>query len=99
MNISTAWQNLMSNGIRRAPHTYGWDIMPRAVTSGIWREVRLEVRDEISFSQAFFDSSSSSDQKFCYVLDAEFETLRNGNVEIEISATCKDSSFEYRFPV
>lgn len=30
-------------GIRKAPHMYGWDIMPRLVSAGIWRDVRLEV--------------------------------------------------------
>lgn len=29
--------------IRRAPHTYGWDIMPRLVSAGIWRDVELRV--------------------------------------------------------
>ena len=33
--------------LRRPPHSFGWDIMPRAVTSGLWREVRLECRDLI----------------------------------------------------
>jgi beta-mannosidase len=27
--------------VRKAPHMYGWDIMPRAVSAGIWRPVRL----------------------------------------------------------
>ncbi|MBO7688176.1 MAG: glycoside hydrolase family 2, partial [Kiritimatiellae bacterium] len=29
---------------RKAPHMYGWDIMPHMPFSGIWRGVRLEVR-------------------------------------------------------
>lgn len=29
---------------RRAPHTYGWDIAPRLLTSGIWRPVTVVVR-------------------------------------------------------
>jgi len=28
---------------RRAPHTYGWDIMPRLVSAGLYRDVNLEV--------------------------------------------------------
>ncbi|MBN1936127.1 MAG: hypothetical protein JW934_15775, partial [Anaerolineae bacterium] len=28
--------------IRKAPHVWGWDIMPRAVSAGIWRSVWLE---------------------------------------------------------
>lgn len=27
--------------IRKAPHMYGWDIMPRAVSGGIWRDCRI----------------------------------------------------------
>lgn len=29
--------------LRRAPHTYGWDIMPRLVSAGLWRDVELRV--------------------------------------------------------
>ncbi len=30
---------------RRAPHTYGWDIMPRLVSAGIWRDVTVKVQN------------------------------------------------------
>ncbi|MCQ2390221.1 MAG: glycoside hydrolase family 2 [Kiritimatiellae bacterium] len=30
-------------GIRKAQHMFGWDIMPRLVSSGIWRDVCLDV--------------------------------------------------------
>jgi beta-mannosidase len=29
--------------IRKAPHMFGWDILPRLVSAGIWRDVSLEV--------------------------------------------------------
>ncbi len=32
------WESL---AIRKAPHMYGWDIMPRLVTAGLWRDVEL----------------------------------------------------------
>jgi beta-mannosidase len=34
-----SWESL---AIRKAPHMYGWDIMPRIVSAGLWRSVRLE---------------------------------------------------------
>jgi beta-mannosidase len=34
------WESL---SVRKAPHMYGWDIMPRLVSAGIWRGVRLEL--------------------------------------------------------
>ena len=49
-----SWGNsALETGIRRAAHTYGWDIMPRALASGIWRDVKLEVRDKIYFKQLY----------------------------------------------
>lgn len=44
---------------RRPPHSYNWDIMPRAISAGIWRSVTLENHDEyeicdVSFTQQFF---------------------------------------------
>ena len=37
---------------RRAPHTYGWDIMPRLVSAGLWRSVSLEVRPPVHIVDA-----------------------------------------------
>lgn len=33
--------------IRKAPHSYGWDIMPRLVSSGLWREVELRIQNPV----------------------------------------------------
>ena len=35
-----------SIGVRKAPHMYGWDILPRLVSAGLWREVELHIEDE-----------------------------------------------------
>lgn len=37
---------------RRAPHTYGWDIMPRLVSAGLWRDVTLEVKPPVHIVDA-----------------------------------------------
>ncbi len=31
-----------SLSVRKAPHMYGWDIMPRVVSAGIWRDAYIE---------------------------------------------------------
>ncbi|WP_300286679.1 sugar-binding domain-containing protein [uncultured Alistipes sp.] len=33
--------------IRKAPHMYGWDIMPRLVSAGLWRDVALEIVEPV----------------------------------------------------
>jgi len=43
--------------IRKAPHVWGWDIMPRAVSAGIWRPVWLEVRPPTAIEQLYYWTS------------------------------------------
>ncbi len=43
------------HNVRKAPHSYGWDIMPRAISAGIWRDVTLECRDKYRFRYLIFD--------------------------------------------
>ena len=85
--------SIESNHVRKAPHSYGWDIMPRAVTAGLWRSVRLEMRDEVFFSQAFIRANSKS-TVFYFTLGPDsvgFEPF-----DIEIKGSCKDSAFRHR---
>lgn len=39
--MTSNWESL---AVRKAPHMYGWDILPRLVSAGIYRPVRLELR-------------------------------------------------------
>ncbi|MCQ2144053.1 MAG: glycoside hydrolase family 2, partial [Bacteroidales bacterium] len=47
--FSNNWQRPETVFMRRAPHTYGWDIMPRIVSAGIWRGVDLRVEGPVHF--------------------------------------------------
>jgi beta-mannosidase len=40
--------------IRKAPHVWGWDIMPRAVSAGIWRSVWVEERPPVAVEQMYY---------------------------------------------
>ena len=40
--------------VRRPPHSYGWDIMPRLVSAGLWRGVYLDVLEKASVTDAFW---------------------------------------------
>lgn len=50
--ISYNFAQIESVYSRRAPHTYGWDIMPRLVSAGLWRDVTLEVRPPVHIVDA-----------------------------------------------
>ena len=81
-----------SLAVRRARHTYGWDIMPRAVTAGLWRGVRLEVRDRLYFSQLFFHTPRSGTVYYTLAGCA----LQEAGIEIELEGGCGDSRFLVR---
>jgi beta-mannosidase len=89
-------KNIEARHIRKAPHCYGWDIMPRLVTAGIWRDVRIEIRDNVYFSQTFF-YTKSDDCYFYYVLEFDREHFKD--IEIELTGSCgEDSVFYKRIP-
>lgn len=85
--------NTEARYIRKAPHSYGWDIMPRLVTSGLWRDVKIEVRDSIYVKQTLFQYNPTyGNVKFVYVLGGDDKDFRD--VEIEVSGSCgEDSKF------
>lgn len=46
-----------STYIRKAPHMYGWDIMPRLVSAGLWRDVELRVINNVHIVNAHWMTS------------------------------------------
>uniref|UniRef100_UPI0040747516 Glycoside hydrolase family 2 n=1 Tax=metagenome TaxID=256318 RepID=UPI0040747516 len=46
------FSNEESAPVRRAPSTYGWDIMPRLVSAGLWRDVTLRVENPVTIVDA-----------------------------------------------
>lgn len=90
-------------GLRRAPHTYGWDIMPRAMQVGLWREVKIEVRDVVRFKQYYFRTCPNTnyfDLDFEMIFELECKWKDFKNLEIEVFGNCgEDSSFHERYKV
>ena len=41
-------------GIRKAQHSFGWDIMPRVVSGGIWRDVHIDILPPERFGDVFW---------------------------------------------
>lgn len=55
--FSNNWQRPECTSVRRAPHSYGWDIMPRLVSAGLWRGVELEVLPPVHIRDAHWMTS------------------------------------------
>ena len=64
--------------IRKAAHSYGWDILPRLISAGLWKDVRLELIPPTHFKSVYWVTKSLDVEKktaHMYV-DWEFATDR-----------------------
>lgn len=88
--------------MRKPAHSIGWDIMPRALTAGLWRDVNLTVRSVYEFSQFFGHirrlEKHTAHLIFTYELDCPV-IHRLENFHMKITGRCGDSVFKTDVPV
>ncbi len=76
--------------IRKAPHSYGWDIMPRLVSAGLWRDVELRVINDThivntQWMTSSIDLKANTARLFVDVqLAIPFEKLDKTNAKITL---------------
>lgn len=70
---------------RKAPYHYGWDWGPRFVTSGIWKDVYLEVWSDARLTDFYIQQQSVSSEKAEINAILEIEATKEMEVEIMIS--------------
>lgn len=83
--------------IRKAPSNYGWDIMPRVVSAGLWRSVEIVIRDVCEIDDVYFATiSADRDQariRAHYQTSVEPSLL--DDLQLRIYGQCGDSSFDF----
>ncbi|TFH05748.1 MAG: hypothetical protein E4H09_01485 [Spirochaetales bacterium] len=90
-------------GIRKPAHAYGWDIMPRAVTAGLWRSVSLVVHEAVEISELLFTTRSTGELggdgkagpavvELFYALRADPRDLEGA--KLRVRGSCGDSAFD-----
>ncbi|WP_338543423.1 beta-mannosidase [Paenibacillus tundrae] len=70
---------------RKAPYHYGWDWGPRFVTSGIWREARLEGWSEVRINDVFIQQQDVSASVASLTAVVEIDADHAGDTVIRIS--------------
>lgn len=90
--------------IRKAPHMYGWDIMPRLISAGLWRSVTLEIKKPVRFEQVYWMTNSVdvTGRQAQLIFDWQISTgyMSADGLTMEISLT-KEGNLVYnnRFPL
>lgn len=84
--------------VRKAPHCYGWDIMPRALSAGLWRPVKIVFRPAERLNSVFLRTVSASEQHARLILHFQAHQLKaDTQYEIEIEGIGKDEAKGSRF--
>lgn len=89
--------------VRKAPHMFGWDIMPRALSAGLWRSVRLQYipqqRLEEAYLQTIHLDGSGKTARLRLWYKAQLDDPTHGKLEVQIEGRCQEHSFSHRQPV
>lgn len=87
--------------IRKAAINYGWDISPRLLTAGIWKDVRLELREENRIKDVYLAAASVYDDVAVLVLSVNTTQTDAvlGKCELRICGRCGEHSFENTYPL
>lgn len=90
--------------IRKAAHMYGWDIMPRLISAGLWRSVSLEVKKPTRFEQVYWMTNSVDvrNQTAQLILDWQLSTdyPTVDGLTLEVSLTEKGKTvYENSYPL
>ncbi len=90
--------NYESLYIRKAPHMYGWDIMPRAVSAGIWRPVRIYCLPRERIEQAYLETTLIAADKSIANLTFHYQARLDprARYEMALEGRCGASHFEAR---
>ncbi|MFA6815503.1 MAG: sugar-binding domain-containing protein, partial [Lentisphaeria bacterium] len=97
------YPNFLASGnesiwVRKAPHMYGWDIMPRAVSAGIWRPVFIEFQPYERFDTLYLETVMLSKDYSEAQLHLNYSTTLPSSatasqIEICIEGNCGNSKF------
>lgn len=90
-----------SLNVRKSAASYGWDILPRAVSAGIWKDVYLESIPENEITDYYISTCRAEKDVAVLVLsvNATINKAYLGKCTLKFTAKCKDSeiSAEYSF--
>lgn len=92
--------NWESVAVRKAPHMYGWDIAPRAVSAGLWRSVALEVEGPDRLEAPYWAVRELKDGAAKVAVRWSFSTRETdlSRFRLRFSGSCGGSRFSVTVP-
>ena len=81
--------------LRKAPYTYGWDIMPRIVSGGLWKPVTVEYRPKNRIEEIYLytESLSGTTAALRASVRVDGDALNPGELTYTVEGICGGSRF------
>ena len=86
--------NADSLTVRKAPHMFGWDISPRIISGGMWRDVRLDLKPKTRIEEIYMYTvrlEKESAVVWCYFRVSPSADIKN--YSLRIKGECCDDCF------
>ena len=100
--LSTSWKGLEYVNLRRAGHTYGWDIMPRLVSAGIWKDVYIEKLKPAYIGEFYLTTRSICNEyaslQATYKITSTEVIYNKNKYDIEVVGRLNNSIFSVKTP-
>lgn len=84
--------------VRKPAHSFGWDIFPRAVSAGIWKDTEIFTCDGYSVTDFGYVVESVDEDKavikFYYDTDMPYDAYKK-DVKITVRAVCGEHEFGF----
>ena len=95
--ISAGNTNQEAIWVRKPAHVYGWDIMPRAVSAGIWRPVELIVHARHEIEDLYFTTLSLGPGEATLAVSYELSTdlALLPQLRLRVEGRCGQSTFTH----
>jgi len=82
--------------LRMPPHSFGWDIAPRLLSAGIWRDIEIVAREKTYIKEVYYATRDLNANKAELVVKFRFKTDKPilDDFSVRITGKCEDSIIE-----
>lgn len=81
--------------IRKAPHSFGWDIAPRLLSAGIWRSIEIAARENTYITEVYYATQWAKEENAALIVKYRFNTdaVYLDDFSVRIKGICGSNSF------
>jgi beta-mannosidase len=99
VNITSAGHIDEMVWLRMPPHSFGWDIAPRLLSAGIWRDIEIVAMEKTYIKEVYYATRSLTEDKAELLVKYRFQTDKCtlDNFSVRIKGICEDSTIDGTF--